>query len=255
MTIIRDFLRRRRVARHVAVNGNSFSFHGITVRIPEDSPPGVGNALLKHKYEREEADLILRYLPAELPVVELGGSIGVVSALVRSRLAPGVKHVIVEANPALIEICRENAQQGNSTATEVVNAALGYGSKVLRFALGDNIHANHLAADGHVAKRVIEVQAITLSEVLDRIGPPEDFCLVCDIEGGELDMVRKEGAVLRRAFFVIMELHPKAYPGYGADDAEIIGTMRDLGFELIERINDVCLWRKGRYEYPDAVSG
>jgi FkbM family methyltransferase len=254
MTFIRDFLRRRRVARHVAAHGYQFAFHGITVRIPEDSPPGVGNALLKQKYEREEADLIQRHLPPDIPVVELGGSIGVVSALVRSRLARGVKHVIVEANPALVDICRENAERGDASATEVVNAALGYGATVLRFALGDNIHANHLVTEGQSAKQVIEVQAITLSELVNRVDPDGDFSLVCDIEGGELDMVRNEGEVIGRAAVVIMELHPKAYPGGDADDASIGEVMRGIGFELVERINDVCMWRRGRNRYPDAVS-
>lgn len=254
MTIIRDLLRCYRVGRHVAAHGYRFDFHGITVRIPQDSPPGVGNALLKQKYEREEADLILRHLPVDLPVIELGGSIGVVSALIRSRLAQGVKHLIVEANPALIEICRDNAQQGDPADTEVVNAALGYGAAMLRFALGDNIHANHLATTGQATKRVIEVPAITLAELLGRMDPQGDFSLVCDIEGGELEMVRNEGAMLQRAAVVIMELHPKAYPSSAADVAAICAAMRHLGFDLVERINDVCLWHRGRNGRIDAVS-
>lgn len=244
MTILRDYLRRRRVARHVAANGYWFFFNGVKVRIPEDSPPGVGNALLKKKYEREEASLISRYLPANHAVVELGGSIGVVSGLIRSRLAPGTKHIIVEANPELIEICRENAQQGDPSNTIIINAALGYGAQALRFALGDEIHSNRILAPNETAKHTIEVPATTLSEVMNSVDQEEGFSLVCDIEGAELEMIRKEAAVVARAAFVVMELHPDLYLGGTDDEREIECVMLELGFEQVERISNVCLWRR-----------
>lgn len=245
MTIIRDFLRRRRVSRHVAAYGYTFYFHGLKVRISEDSPPGVGSALIRQKYEREEAYLIIRHLPAERAVIELGGSIGVVSALIRSRLAADVKHIVVEANPALIDFCRQNAAQGTETWTEVVNAALGYGAPVLRFAIGNNIHANHLAGANEGAARIIEVPAITLEQLVTRSGIEDGFSLVCDIEGAELDLVQNELAVLGRAGMVIMELHPGVYPGGSRDEAELHYLMQKIGFALLERVGDVCLWCKG----------
>lgn len=245
MTFIRDFFRRRRIARHAARNGCNFDFHGLQIRIPEDSPPGVGNALLRGKYEREEADLILRHLPSDLPVMELGGSLGVISALIRSRLSAGVQHVVVEANPSLVSICTENAAQGGQSGTTIINAAVGYGGETLPFAIGDNIHSNHLAGAADQYARVIDVPAITLARLLERFAPDQTYSLVCDIEGAELDLVKNEIAELRRASVIIMELHPKVYPGGVSDDEGIKAAMAGLGFDLAERVNDVCLWLRG----------
>lgn len=244
MTFIRDYFRRRRVARHIARNGYAFDFHGLSVSIPPDSPPGVGNALLRGKYEAEEAAFVLHHLDPTLPVIELGGSIGVLSSLIQSRLAAGVRHVVVEANPALIDICRQNGTQRSDSHAEVINAAVGYGASHLEFAIGDNIHSNRLAKPGDVREQVIKVPAITLAELLNSLGETAGYSLVCDIEGGELDLIKNEWDQVKKAKLVIMELHPKVYPN-GSGDTQMIETqMRDAGFRQAERRNDVCLWQR-----------
>ncbi len=241
---IRDFFRRRRISRHVARHGYQFDFHGLTVRIPENSPLGVGNTLLRNKYEMEEARFVLQHLDPARPVVELGGSISVVSRLIQSRLNAGVKHLVVEANPALLAICSENADRGPEGQADVINAELGYGAARLSFAVGDNIHANRLTAVGDTGKRVIEVPSITLGKLLARLGDTPNYSLVCDIEGGELDLIKTEGDLVGKAALVIMELHPKVYPN-GPVDAEMIKErMGAAGFHLVEQINDVCLWQR-----------
>lgn len=226
----------------MAKHGYWFDFHGLRVRIPENSAPGVGNALLRRKYEREEASFILKRLPNHLPVIELGGSLGVVSALIRSKLLPETPHVIVEANPGLIEICRENAGEGAAGTTQVLNRALGYGASVLRFAVGDSVHASHLAATDDKRERTIEVAAVTLAELAALVASDRAFALVCDIEGGELDLVRNEQAILRNAAIVIMELHQRSYPFGATDEGEILRVMEEIGFRLEGRDSDVCLW-------------
>lgn len=244
MTVIRDFFRRRRISRHVAQHGYVFDFHGLTVRIPQDSPPGVGNALLRQKYEMEEAQLILRHLDPGLPVIELGGSIGVISCLIQSRLAAGVRHLVVEANPALIDICRQNASQQPDGGAEVINAALGYGATHLAFTIGANIHSNRLAQPGDKGERVIQVPAVTLSDLLSCLGDVAAYTLVCDIEGGELDLLENEWEQVRKAALVIMELHPNVYPKTTADVQAIEKRMQDAGFQQAERLGDVFLWRR-----------
>lgn len=119
----RDFFRRRRLARHVARNGHRYIYHGLEVEVPgaagattDAALLGVRNALLRQKYERDEAAMIMRHLPSGLPVIELGGSLGVVSRLLRSRLKPETPHLIVEANFDLIAICKANAEKGQPRA-------------------------------------------------------------------------------------------------------------------------------------------
>lgn len=153
--------------------------------------------------------------------------------------------MVVEANPSLMSICTENAAQGGRSGTTIINAAVGYGGETLRFVIGDNIHSNHLAGAADQSASVIDVPAITLARLLERFAPDRAYSLVCDIEGAELDLVRNETAELRRASVVIMELHPKVYPDGVSDVEGIKSAMAGLGFNLAERINDVCLWLRG----------
>jgi FkbM family methyltransferase len=243
MTAFRDFFRRRRVRRHVARNGLVFDFHGQKVTLPALDNPGFASALLRGKYEAEEAELIRLYLPPTLPVIELGGSFGIVSRLIASKLARGTPHIVVEANPQLIGICTLNAA-GGPAATEIVEAAIAYGGPQAAFHVTGDVHSNRLAGDGDAGASVT-VPAISLAQLVTRIGTPETFTLISDIEGGELEMIRREPDVLAQAGTVIMELHPKLYPAGAADEAALLADMHRLGFTQRERFGDVCVWTKG----------
>lgn len=243
MNALRDFIRWRRVRHHVARHGWTFDFHGIPVTVPRMDSPGCANALLRGKYEAEEAILITRHLPPDRPVIELGGSIGVVSALIASRLSPDVAHVIIEANPALLDVCARNAAVSQRPLASVQHAAVAYGSPVARFSVGGNVHANHLARAGDTAS-VIEVQTVTLAALWHGIGAPDGFTLVCDIEGAEAEMIATDAAVLNHAGTVIMELHPSVYPDGPETERQIIATLQQAGLHLRHRLADVTLWTR-----------
>ena len=240
----RDYFRRRRVARHIAENGPVFTFHGVEVRLPGTPDIGACNALLRGKYERGEALMILAHLPPDRAVIELGGSLGVVSRLIGSRLAENTPHVVVEANPALIETCTANATGGGrGQRTRVVEGAIAYGAPHVRFKVGSDIHSNTIASDD-TAGRVIEVRAVSLGDVWRDLGAPEGYSLVCDIEGGEVDMLTHDAETLAQAGLLIMEIHPRQYPAMGSSEASVMSTMAGLGFVAVERTSDVVVWRR-----------
>ena len=230
----RDFFRRRRVARHVAAHGDRYDYHGIAVEVPAAAGLGVRNALLRGKYERDEAAMIGKYLPADLPVIELGGSLGVVSAFVRSRIGRAQRHVIVEANADLIGICRSNAaRQADPGAVDVVNAALYYGGPVARLSVSRDVHSSALGAGG------VEVPAVTLGALAARLARP--YALVSDIEGGEYPIASRDAAALADARVAIMEIHPDAYRAMGGSEAAFLDAWRELGFSLVDRQADVVV--------------
>ena len=86
MTVIRDFFRRRRVNKHLRTHGRTFTYQGLSISMPEEADLALLNALLKGKYEAEEAALIQAHMPPDQAVIELGGSMGVVSAYIGSQL-------------------------------------------------------------------------------------------------------------------------------------------------------------------------
>ncbi len=59
----------------VLVLGTAFWYFGLMTSLPRSVDIGVQNALLRGKYEREEAAMI-RNIANRLAVIELGGSLG-----------------------------------------------------------------------------------------------------------------------------------------------------------------------------------
>src|SRR3954464_14359033 len=60
-------------------------------------------------YEGSERRAALRFLRPGLPVIELGASLGFLTALIARRIAP-VAQVAVEANPALTSLLRRTLE-------------------------------------------------------------------------------------------------------------------------------------------------
>jgi hypothetical protein len=87
-------------------------------------------------YEREETDLVRSYLPRDEPVIELGGSIGVVSCLTNKLLECPEDHVVVEANPVLIPTLERNREQ-NGCRFAIEPAAAAYGTERVDFGVTD----------------------------------------------------------------------------------------------------------------------
>lgn len=236
----RDWFRRRRVARHTALHGDRYDYHGISVDVPERAGLGVRSALLRGKYERDEAAMILKHLPPDLPVVELGGSLGVVSALIRSQLAPSVRHLVFEANPDLVDICRANAGRTADGVCEVLNAAVFYDGPVASLAVHADIHSSALQRAG-TSGRIVEVPAISLAELWTRLGEPPAYSVVSDIEGGELPIFMRDATALAGARIVIIEIHPKAYEAEGSSEAAFLLACGDAGFRIVDRQADVVV--------------
>lgn len=167
MTMIRDFFRRRTLARYITENGWKFNYHSTPVSVSKDSDLAVLNALIKGKYEAEEARLITTYMPPDRPVIELGRSLGVVSGFIRSRMEAGEDHVIVEANPNLIDICKTNA--GGS---RVVCRALSYSGDWANLEINDKPHASVVRKSSNKGARTVQVETKTLADLWAGIGRP-----------------------------------------------------------------------------------
>ena len=196
--------------------------------------------LLTGKHEAPERMLVKRHLDPSLPLVELGGALGVVSCIANRRLHHPARHVVVEANPALIPVLARNRTRNRCSFT-VVNRAIAYDTATVDFVVHDNVLASGVKA-GEGTR--VAVATTTLADLVDEHGF-ETCTLVCDIEGAEVDIVHREGETLgSRVKTLIVEVHDRLV---GADVCEgMLARLRSLGFERLEQQWDTIAFRNTR---------
>lgn len=231
----------RLVGRLVELGGNQVTIEGL--------PFSVDNGLISTRqkgllevglHEAGEIVLARQYVGTELPVVELGGGIGVVSCIVNRRLIRPEDHVVVEANPDLIPTLEVNRRL-NRCGFRIRNVALAYGGEEAALAI-DSFVTSRIGGVGRHAR----VSTVTLASLLEE-SKFERINLIVDIEGAEVDLVEREGQLLaRRARTLIVETHPHfAGP---EPTARMLAALRALGFAELARVRDVFAFKHGASE-------
>jgi FkbM family methyltransferase len=228
------------VGKWVEWSGNRVKYPGgIVIDVSNEAiSPAEKCTLVTNTFEVDEIALMNRHLDPGSRVIELGAGIGVLSCIINRRLEDPSRHVAVEANPVLVPTLRRN-QEINGCAFEIVEAAVAYDGETVWFPTAWTFVGNSLLRhDGGD----VRVEATTLSELLFEGGEDPAF-LVCDVEGMEYDLVRREADVLgERVEGILMEVHPRLL---GADRVEGMMTrLSELGFEEVDRRGDAVVLRK-----------
>jgi FkbM family methyltransferase len=223
-------------------HGGLLRLHGTTVDLPANIELQFAKKILRGTYEKTEADFIRRYLPADRPAIELGGSLGVISAVIRTRLDPDQPFVVVEANPMLLGICKANLlrhdKRGNS---RLEHAAVYYGAERVWFAASTNAHVSRIASEHSAGDAIVEVPAVTLTALIDGLASREPISLVCDIEGAEYSIFRNDLKALRRVGIAIVEIHPLAFAEQGNSESGFLGNAARAGLKVVSRHENVLV--------------
>jgi FkbM family methyltransferase len=214
--------------RTVRLDGCTFDLSGVT----NDS---TRIELITNKYESAERRAILRFLRRDLPVIEFGGSIGVVACVTNKLLADPRAHVVVEANPLAIPRLEQNRKL-NQSRFEIVNRAIAYGAETVTFRPSTDLAGNSITEPGDEAP--VTVPTATLGALAHDRGFKR-FNLVSDIEGLEYDLVCQETDALRNADTIIMETHAR-YIGEEKFLA-MMTQLEQLGFRIVEQIGFVVV--------------
>jgi FkbM family methyltransferase len=217
----------------VVMRGDLVDLESCTFRV---SHPAITTAMkspfLLGGYEKAERDILKKYLNPEIGVIELGGSVGVIACVTNKMLRIPKKHVVVEANPDLIGLLHDNRDR-NGCVFSILNRAIAYGSDEIPFYQDASCF---LASSVHVkTARPVTVPTTNLRQIVKEYA--FDTCtLICDIEGGEMDLVRHESDVLKEHVeMLIVEVH-----GW------LVGQnlAREMN-DALERIGFRCLCEKG----------
>lgn len=190
--------------------------------------------LLTGSYELPERVAARRYIRPEWAVVELGGCIGVVACITNKLLQSPERHIVLEANPLVIPHLEANRRVNGSSFT-ILNRALAYDREAVTFTpledfWGTSLYKN----EGHV----VTVPTTQLSTILSE-NHFEDFALICDIEGEELELVFRETKAVSKARLIIMEVHPDVI---GKERVSLLlAKLLDSGFQMVEQSASVMV--------------
>lgn len=227
------------VGRVVELAGNKVRMDGLTYSV--ESPQitrGHKSTLAFGLHEMEERELIRKWMPSDVPVVEFGGGLGVVSCLTNTKLSDPKKHVVVEANPAMVSVLDQNREL-NGCQFEIVNRALAYGSETIDLNLDSEFAGSSIKG---AASNIAKVKTTSLKSVMDSAGF-DQAGVICDIEGAEADLIANEAGLLSaRVRFVMAEMHPQVL-GEGVVH-QLMNRLNKMGFELREQIQDCVFLSK-----------
>ena len=224
---------------HLRANDGEFVHRGLHLQIPSSVKRDVRHMIVSENYENEEFELITKWLPRDLPVIEFGGCLGVVSAHIRRSISPDVQLIVVEANPDIVDVCEDNAKRPSpDSPTKVICGAIAYGVKEVSFQMRRNLHVSRIADEG---EGNFVCPAFTLGNIVEQLPNEGPFALVCDIEGGEYEMMAADTSVLARCQTAIVETHASQFDDPKSKTEALIADAASAGLSLVDQIGDVIV--------------
>lgn len=188
-------------APHVTSRGIRMPLH------PDITRPRIRQSLRSGGYEGLEADAIMKIARDGDTVIELGAGIGFISTLVGAKRPVKAIHSF-EANPYLIDYIRDaHALNGVTTAT-VHNALLAPQPGPPRdFYCRRNFLASSLSPATGPEDGILAIEKVEQRGINDVFAQLKPDVLVCDIEGGEAELLPALDYDNLRA--AVIELHPQ----------------------------------------------
>jgi FkbM family methyltransferase len=219
------------------LKGGQYSTEGMAFRIaPEQFPRSYRSRLYFDIYEAPERALAQKWIEPDSSVLELGGCVGVVSCVVNKLLERPENHVVVEANPTLIDLLREN-RDANRCAFQIENCIVSRAPEA-EFYIANIMTANR--KDSGIGKR-IQVEAETLEALELRHGTRFDT-LILDIEGGEFDLFTENAARLAEMKLVILELHRRILSAHQVELCTSI--LERAGLKRVDVRDETEVWAR-----------
>lgn len=189
-------------------------------------------------YEVEEAKYLSKYLSPEATVIELGSCLGFVSCLTNKILKNKHNHVVLEANPNLIEWIKKNKEKNNCTFS-IENSAISKQSEV-------TFYIHDLIVGGSLKRKTgrnVSVKGVTFDDLQKKYNMTFDT-LIMDIEGGELELFGNHKEEIVNFKTIFFEVHPFSNILTKDEAQECEDILLELGFKIILREGHFQVWEK-----------
>lgn len=230
-------MQHNRVRLRRLLRPKSIDYGGLRVLTdPAFIEPGMRRALYKGAYERDEFDLVRKYLTKTDRVLEIGTGLGIISSLCASICgSQGV--VSYEANPTLEPVIRKNYLI-NKVDPVLRMRALAAEKGETTFHFHHNFYSSSL-----VERKNSVAQKVVCDAINDVIYEHQPTAIIMDVEGAEIDLLPL--ADLSHVELLIVETHPHIVGDQKIDDLR--AYLIEAGFLVLEEPNGVfAMARPGR---------
>ena len=206
---------------------------------------GVKKILARDAYELDERKFLSQVLKPGDVVLEMGGSIGIVTAIIAARVGPSGFVVSVEASQSLTAYSRGWLEAGGN-----VKVVTGFGFPVGRLERSVEIRKfeeNWGSMSGRVTFEVKDGANGSAAPLYDlerlaALAPRPPVALVADIEGSESILREQRPGFPPSLRTVLIELHPDMYGEAAMQD--IIRRIEAEGFRAAGRQGNVFLFER-----------
>jgi len=157
-------------------------------------------------YEKEESHLLPSIIQKGERILEIGGGLGFISTMAANH--PNTKEILVyEANPILCDYIKQTFKTNKVKNGAVKNGILSNNmkDKTKNFYLRSDFWASSLSPGPFGYDKVAEIEVVNVNQVIIDFQPS---MIICDIEGGEIDLFRNIN--LENVSKVFMEIHQNA---------------------------------------------
>ncbi len=192
-------------------------------------------------YEGAEMRMIRKYLPKNIPVIELGSSLGIVSSTAITYLDVDTLYTCIEANPYLKQYIELNIKKHNPFKVKfnVISTAIAYNTNgyIDMCISKNNTESSIIENTESLNINTTKVKASTLNEIVT-----DSYTLICDIEGAEIQLLKNDAAALAKCKHLFIELHKTSYKN-------IVFEIADLKKLIIEELNFKFIIADGNVYY------
>lgn len=189
-------------------------------------------------YESAEMRFVKKYVNSSLPIIELGGSIGVVTCYTGKFKGDNIQ-ICVEANPNLVEIIQRNVQLNGVKNVKVLHGAVGdIHNTYSFFDFGASNILGKITEHSNTKVTNIKISTIFSDNAIENYG------MICDIEGAEFFLFSQQANCFKNCKLLIIELHESIHNDivYSVEDIKEL-IHKNTPLRYIENYGNVYVYK------------
>lgn len=207
---------------------------------------GTKLALVKGEYENNERKLLADIIKKDDVIIEMGGSIGVLTSMIASKIENNGYIVSVEASDELANYSKKVLSQKN---VHIIN---GFGFPVMN--LSNNLEIKSFSTvsgsmggkveyfyNNESNKTALDKNIYSISRIMDLFHLKPTILLI-DIEGSETILLLEKPNFPKTVRSIIIEFHPSLYGRNKMN--KIINIIKAEGFDISNKSGNVYNFEK-----------